>query len=124
MMAYRSSQHNATKFTPNMLMLGREVGLPLDVIVGSPEERTRTTGALDYVDGLRERLARAHEFARQHLRKAQSYQKQQYDRRAQGAGFEPGQAVWLFTPKKKVGHTRSCNDGGRGPSRCCSASTM
>ena len=91
------------------------MGLPLDVIVGSPEERTRTTGALDYVDSLRERLARAHEFARQHLRKAQSYQKQQYDRRAQGAGFEPGQAVWLFTPKKKVGRTPKLQRWWEGP---------
>ena len=79
MMAYRSSQHDATKFTPNMHMLGREVGLPLDVVVGSPEKQTETTEALDYVDGLRGRLARAHEFARRHLRKAQSYQKQQYN---------------------------------------------
>ena len=106
MMAYRSSQHDAIKFTPNLLMLGREVGLPLDVVVGSPEEQTETTEALDYVDGLRGRLARAHEFARQHLRKAQSYQKQQYDRRAQGAGFEPGQAVW--PPVKPTGAAPSC----------------
>ena len=33
MMVYRSSQHDRTKLTPNMLMLGREVGLPLDVVV-------------------------------------------------------------------------------------------
>ena len=115
MMAYRSSQHDATKFTPNMLMLGREVGLPLDVVVRSPEEQTETTEALDYVDGLRGRIARAHEFPRRHLRKAQSYQKQQYDHRAQGAGFELGQAVWLFTPKKKVGRTPKLQRWWDGP---------
>ena len=37
-MAYRSIQHDVTKFTPNMLMLGQNVGLPLDVVVGPPEE--------------------------------------------------------------------------------------
>ncbi|XP_022093234.1 uncharacterized protein LOC110980655 [Acanthaster planci] len=68
LMAYCSSQHDSTRLTPNMLMLGRE-------------------------------------FAWRHLRRTQSYQKQQYDRRAQEGGFEPGQAVWLFTPKKKVGHS-------------------
>ena len=82
MMAYRSSQYDVTKFTPNMLMLGREVALPLDVVVGSPEERSETTGAPDYVDGLRARLTRAHEFARRRLRQTQNYQKRQYDRRA------------------------------------------
>ena len=82
LMAYRSSQHESTKFTPNMLMLGREVALPLDVVVGSPEERSETTGAPDYVDRLRARRTRAHEFARRRLRQTQNYQKRQYDRRA------------------------------------------
>ena len=36
MMDYRSAQHESTKLTPNMLMLGREVSLPLDLVVGSP----------------------------------------------------------------------------------------
>ena len=34
-MAYRSTVHESTKFSPNRLMLGREVNLPLDVMVGA-----------------------------------------------------------------------------------------
>ena len=36
MMAYRSSQHETTGFTPNMLMLGREVTTPLDIMYEMP----------------------------------------------------------------------------------------
>ena len=67
------------------------------------------------MDGLRGRLARAHEFARRQLRKAHNDQKQQYDHRAQGACFEPGQAVWQFNPKKKFGCTPKLQRWWDGP---------
>ena len=57
MMAYQSSQHDVTEFTPNILILGLDEGLPLDVVIGSPEDRTETTGGLDYVEGLRKGAA-------------------------------------------------------------------
>ena len=37
MMAYRSAVHKSTGLTPNMLMLGRETSLPLDLIYEMPE---------------------------------------------------------------------------------------
>ena len=92
-MVYRSSRHDSTKLTPNMLMLGQEVGLPLDVVVGSPGGESKDLEVHEYVDGLRTRIERAHEFARCHLQRSQLYQKRQYDRRAQGADPEPRQAV-------------------------------
>ena len=36
MMAYRSSIHETTGFTPNSLMLGREVSTPLDILYEMP----------------------------------------------------------------------------------------
>ena len=30
MMAYRSSEHETTGFTPNYMMLGREISVPMD----------------------------------------------------------------------------------------------
>ena len=48
MLAYRSSVHDSTGFSPNMMMLGREVELPLQAVVGSPQgEPWETTE--DYV---------------------------------------------------------------------------
>jgi len=37
MAAYRASQHEATKFIPNYLVLGREVRAPVDLAYGVPE---------------------------------------------------------------------------------------
>ena len=47
--------------------------------------------------------------------RAQKYQKQQYDRRARDDAFEPGQAVWLYTPRKKVGRTPKLQRWWEGP---------
>ena len=65
MMAYRSSVHESTGETPNMLMLGREIEVPLDVMT----EPTPDTPPLatEYALALQQRLAGAHEVARRHL---------------------------------------------------------
>lgn len=36
MMAYRATVHESTKCSPNLIMLGRELSLPLDIMVGPP----------------------------------------------------------------------------------------
>lgn len=36
MMAYRATVHLSTKCTPNLVMLGKEITLPIDVLAGSP----------------------------------------------------------------------------------------
>ena len=38
MMAYRSSVHESTGETPNLLMLGRQVEVPLDVVTESTSD--------------------------------------------------------------------------------------
>ncbi|XP_061191689.1 uncharacterized protein LOC133199898 [Saccostrea echinata] len=43
LMAYRSAVHESTGYTPNMLMLGREVSTPLDTMYELPIDRERTT---------------------------------------------------------------------------------
>ena len=40
MLAYRSSEHESTGFSPNQMMLGREAELPVDLLYGpSPKSR-------------------------------------------------------------------------------------
>lgn len=36
LMAYRSSEHESTKFTPNKLMIGREISCPINLMFESP----------------------------------------------------------------------------------------
>lgn len=69
MMAYRSAEHKSTQFTPNMLMLGRETTLPLDLQYEMPEHMKEETPN-EWVWILRERLERAHNVVRQHIEDA------------------------------------------------------
>jgi hypothetical protein len=56
--AYRSSENESTGLTPNMLMLGREVRTPFELLFGCRAEVFVSYG--DYVAGLRVRLQVAH----------------------------------------------------------------
>ena len=38
MLAYRSSEHESTGFSPNRMMLGREAELPVNLLYGPPPE--------------------------------------------------------------------------------------
>ena len=78
MMAYRSSVHESTGETPNMLMLGREIEVPLDLMT-EPTPETPTL-ATEYALALQQRLASAHEVARRHLGKAAERHKRNYDK--------------------------------------------
>ena len=77
MMAYRASPHSSTGHTPNEMMFGRQVELPLMAMVAVPvddvDERARCPE--DWVEGIRGKMLRAHEVAREHLRKSAEYQK-------------------------------------------------
>lgn len=41
MMAYRSSVHQSTGVSPCNMMLGREITLPVDLVLGVPEEEIK-----------------------------------------------------------------------------------
>ena len=65
-----ASPSESTGMTPNMLMFGREVELPVDLIlggIGCPEALGESLQAPDYVVELGKRLDIAHEIARKHL---------------------------------------------------------
>jgi transposase InsO family protein len=66
--AYRATQHESTGYTPNHLMLGREVRLPADLIFGTPEVKDCHYG--EYATRIKLELGRAHRIAQEHLKKA------------------------------------------------------
>ena len=102
--AYRSCVHETTGQSPNTMMLGREVTLPVNLTVeGPPDEPECDTY---YVEELRDRLRQVHERARQALQANSARQKKNYDRRAVGGGFAVGDFVWLFRNARKPGVSR------------------
>ena len=102
MMAYRSSVHESTGFSPNEMMFGREVPLPLDLVIGQAEPTGNCT--TEYADWLSEQMERIHQFARQHLKLSSDRQKRNYDHRPVNQHrYNRGDAVWLYSLQKKKG---------------------
>lgn len=102
-LAYRSTVHEVTGFTPNFIMLGREVALPLDIMFGMLDKQARTT-APEYVQRLQTRLDKCFEEVRQHLKSFGERQKRYYNLSAHGNKFVSGDLVYLRekTRKKQV----------------------
>ena len=89
MAAYQSSRHEATQFTPNYLMMGREVRDSDDTVYGSPESEQHNSYD-DYADKLHHRLLQAYSFARQHLQEAPERSKHYYDLRVRPQRYKVG----------------------------------
>ena len=102
MAAYRASRSEATGYTPNMLTLGREVRMPVDIVYGSVEDPASESYD-DYVENVRGRMTSAYEEARQALRKAAERNKRYYDVRVRPNTFKEGDWVLYFNPRKFVG---------------------
>ena len=79
MAAYRSSRHKATQYTPNFLMMGREVRAPVDLMYGFAE--TKQPSSYDYADELQCRMLCGYSLAREHLKGAAVRSKRYYDLR-------------------------------------------
>ena len=113
MMAYRSSVHASTQYTPFYLLFGHEVRLPVDVMFGrQPNHKPEVS---DYVRNLRDTLEEVHEHAREHLRAAQKRQKDHYDQRIAGEQIEVGDRVFLHDLAVKKGQTTKLHSVWQGP---------
>ncbi|KAI8122370.1 hypothetical protein CVS40_6853 [Lucilia cuprina] len=64
LLAYRSAEHEASKYTVVMLNFGRELRLPADLMFLNPNKQS----ASNYIYDLRTKLEEVHHMARQHLR--------------------------------------------------------
>jgi predicted aspartyl protease len=111
--AYRSSVQATTEETPNMLMLGREVRCPLDLITeGPPDEQDLNT---DYAEDLREKLRGVHERARHAVKVNQRHQEKNYNRKATEPGYSVGDFVWLNSPRIRKGISKKLTLPWEGP---------
>lgn len=115
MMAYRSSPNSATHQTPNKMVFGRDVTLPMQAVTGRPTEAGEAVSPTQYVLNLHAALEQAHDHARTFLHKASSYQKRHYDLKAHKKSFSAGQAVWLHHPVRKRGVCQKLTSSWKGP---------
>ena len=96
MMAYRSSVHESTGFSPYRLMFGEECTLPMDI--GLPKQQSDLPDSITspYAIWVRDALEVAYEQVRQHSGQAVQRQKRLYDHRAAKRLFAVGDWVMRY----------------------------
>ncbi len=112
--AMRASVSRQTGFSANMLMLGREVMQPMDLILRSPS-LAQSSDPADYVKSLCESLQRVQEFTRENLRVAQERQKRDYDLRLHPHSYDVGDLVHLQNSASKKGQSNKLKSPWIGP---------
>ena len=114
MMAYRSSLHETTGFTPNALMLGREVCTPLDVMFEMPSQLKRVTHN-QWCWLLQERLENAHRHVRVNTEQGMARQKHYHDRKLHWETYSPGDRVCVYFPRVQQGKSPKFTTFWNGP---------
>ena len=114
MMAYRSSVHSSTGQSPNKMVYGREIMLPMAAVIGQPKGENPGT-VEDYVKNLQVKLQQVHQLARTNLKKTANYRKKHYDIKSSKRVLASGQAVWLYEPSKRPGVCAKLTPKWKGP---------
>ena len=92
MMAFRTPVHESTGYTPQFLVFGEEINLPIDIQYPSPEQPNKTD-VHQFVQQKRVDMQRAHEAARIHLQAAQLRRDALYNCKLHGPRYKPGDNV-------------------------------
>ena len=114
-MALHSTVHRQTGYTPNRLMLGREVIQPVHLITGNIPGNLSPLGADEWSADLSRRLTDAHHCARQNLKQAQLRQKRDYDLRVVEHHYDEGDLVYKLDSATKVGQSQKLRSPWMGP---------
>ncbi|MCP3890134.1 MAG: transposase family protein, partial [Desulfobulbaceae bacterium] len=99
MLAYRSSIHSTTGYSPNMMIFGTEPNLPIDLILGHAGHRPEREDPLQ----LRETLNEIHNLAREHVHFAQQVQERGYNQKINVHTYKPDEKVWLRETQRYKG---------------------
>ncbi|VDI18693.1 Hypothetical predicted protein [Mytilus galloprovincialis] len=96
------------------MMLGREITLPVDLVLGVPEEEIKIYSS-NYAYELAECIQFIHEFARKRLKISGQTMKKYYDHKIYHKLYDVGSCVWLHNPKPKRGLSRKLQNDWCGP---------
>ena len=114
-LAYNTSVHPTTGYSPFFLMFGRPVRMPINIMYGTPTPRPSSIPK--YVKDLCGDLESAYERVRVCMGEQLDRQKELYDRKAHGEPFKQGDLVWLHTPVVSRGKSRKLHRPWTGPYR-------
>ena len=100
MMAYRSSPHESTGCSPNRVVFGREVNLPLTVQLGEQHYCSGASCPIEYVSWVQKTLEKVFAFVRTKSKASTAKQKANHDKKCKIREYQPGMLVWRWYPPK------------------------
>lgn len=112
LLAYRSTPHSSTGYTPYFLVHGREPQLPLgcQFRAGHPDE-----GRKEFVEALKQRISEAYSIAKGKDSKTRKARAKAHDKGKQPRGFKTGEKIYLHEPAVPQGHARKFRRPWTGP---------
>ena len=115
LMSYRSAVDETTKLTPALLMFGRALRVPLDLLLGRPQADIEEQSYLEYAERLQAAIATIHDFARDQQQAGSQGMKTRYDIRSEAFTFSKGGIVWLYNPQREKGKSPKLSRPWEGP---------
>ena len=115
LMAYRSAEHETTDFSPAHMMLGHELRMPVDLVIGRPPNTDPPVDSVSYVGRLKQHMEDVHEVARNRLKIAADAMKSRHDLHSRQNNFNNGDKVWLFNPRRVKGKSPKLMSDWEGP---------
>ena len=112
-MAYRSVEHETTGFSPNYLMLGREVSTPLDIMFEMPTS-VESIPENQWAWALKEKLEEAYSFVRNNVPGAMLRQKSLHDLKLSWQKFNKDDEVYVFFPRYLPGQSPKLTNRWKG----------
>ena len=100
MMAYRSALHESTGCSPNRVIFGREVNLPLTVQLGEQHFCQGAECPIEYVRWVKNTLEKVYAFVRTKSKASTSKQKTYHDKKCKIRELTSGMMVWRWYPPK------------------------
>ena len=94
LLSYRSTVHESTGCTPNLLFLNRECNLPADLFFEAPTGSEGDPCPHKFVEWMKEASRQTHQFVQQKLKGAHIRQKRNYDKFALERSFSVGDLVY------------------------------
>ena len=104
--------NRSTGYTPNMMMLGREVNQPVDLLF--PTKATEMS-ADQYVAELQKSLKKAHDVARRNLKTTQERMKRDYDLKTYVRVYDVGDPVYILDTATIKGQCKKLSPPWKGP---------
>ena len=112
-MAYNTSTHATTGFTPFYLIFGRQARIPADLMYGTAEPENLNYS--EYVSKLQQSLSEAYKIARQSSAGKLERQAELYNKKIHGKPYQVGALVWLLNPQVPRGKSKKLHKWWTGP---------